>query len=85
MVKKYENKLKRIQNNLSRKKGSNNFKKLKQRLGKVHEKIKDIKIDYLHKISYKIVNENQVVVTENLQVKNMMKSHRLAFSILDVS
>jgi len=85
-IKKYEKKLKRIQRNLSRKeKGSNNFKKLKQRLAKVHEKIKDIRIDYLHKVSYKIVNENQVIVSENLQVKNMMKNHTLASSISDVS
>ena len=85
-IKKYEKKLKRIQTNLSRKeKGSNNFKKLKQRLAKVHEKIKDIRIDYLHKVSYKIVNENQVIVSENLQVKKMMKNHTLASSISDVS
>ena len=85
-IKKYEKKLKRIQRNLSRKeKGSNNFKKLKQRLAKVHEKIKDIRIDYLHKVSYKIVNENQVIVSETLQVKNMMKNHALASSISDVS
>lgn len=52
-----------MQRNLSRKeKGSNNFKKLKQRLAKVHEKIKNIRNDYLHKVSYKIVNENQVIV-----------------------
>ena len=85
-IKKYEKKLKRIQRNLSRKeKSSNNFKKLKLRLAKVHEKIKDIRCDYLHKVSYKIVNENQVIVTENLQVKNMMQNHILASSISDVS
>ena len=85
-TKKYEKKLKRLQRNLSRKeKGSNNFKKIKQRLAKVHEKIKDIRVDYLHKVSYKIVSENQVIVSENLQVKNMMKNHVLAPSISDVS
>ena len=39
----------------------------------------------MHKVSYKIVNENQVIITENLQIKNMMKNHRLASSISDVS
>ena len=56
-IKKYEKKLKRIQRNLSRKeKGSNNFKKLKQRLAKVHEKIKDIRCDYLHKVKNMMKN-----------------------------
>lgn len=86
IIKKYDKKLKRLQRNLCRKeKGSNNFQKVKQKLAKVHEKMKNIRNDYLHKVSYKIVNENQVIITENLQIKNMMKNHKLASSISDVS
>ena len=41
--------------------------------------------DYLHKISHEIISENQVIVSENLQIKNMVKNHHLAKSISDVS
>ena len=41
--------------------------------------------DYLHRISLKIVSDNQVIVTENLQVQNMMKNHHLAKSVSDAS
>ena len=40
---------------------------------------------YLHKISHEIISENQVIVSENLQIKNMVKKHHLAKSISDVS
>ena len=41
--------------------------------------------DYLHKMSHEIISENQVIVSEDLQIKNMVKNHRLAKSISDVS
>ena len=41
--------------------------------------------DYLHKMSHEIISENQVIVSEDLQIKNMVKNHRLAKSIGDVS
>ena len=41
--------------------------------------------DYLHKISHEIISENQVIVSENLQIKNMVRNHHLAKSISDVS
>ena len=41
--------------------------------------------DYLHKISHEIISENQVIVSEDLQIKNMVKNHHLAKSISDVS
>ena len=86
IIKKYEKKIKRLQRSLCRKENkSNNSKKLKQKLAKVHEKIRNIRCDYLHKVSHKIINENQVIITENLRVKNMMKNHNLASSISDVS
>ena len=41
--------------------------------------------DYLHKVSHEIISENQVIVSENLQIKNMVKNHHLAKAISDVS
>ena len=85
-LKKYEKKLARLNRSLSRKKkGSNNFNKIKHKLSKCHEKISNIRCDYLHKVSHKIISENQVIITEDLQVKNMIKNHKLASSIADVS
>lgn len=86
ILKKYEKKIARLNRSLSRKqKGSNNFIKIKYKLAKYHEKISNIRCDYLHKVSHKIISENQVIITEDLQVKNMMKNHKLASSITDVS
>lgn len=49
------------------------------------EKITNTRKDYLHKVSHEIISENQVIVSENLQIKNMVKNHHLAKSISDVS
>ena len=85
-IKKHEKKLARKQRQLShKKKGSKNYKKKKKEIAKCHEKIKNIRKDYLHKISNKIISENQVIVTENLQIKNMEKNHKLAKAITDAS
>ena len=51
----------------------------------IHEKIYNTRRDYLHKISHEIVNENQVIITEDLQIKNMVKNHNLSSSIIDAS
>jgi len=86
-LKKHERNLKRKQRKLSRKKDKTTVKrrKAKKALAKVHSKISRVREDYLHKLSRKIVNENQVVVVENLAVKNMVKNHTLAKAISDVS
>ena len=85
-IKKYEKKLARKQRQLSRKKKeSKNFQKKKKEIAICHEKIRNIRKDYLHKISNKIISENQVIVTENLQIKNMEKNHKLAKAITDAS
>lgn len=60
-------------------------RKKKKELALCHEKIRNTRKDYLHKISHEIVSENQVIVSENLQIKNMVKNHHLAKSISDVS
>lgn len=85
-LKKSEKRLTKLQRDLSRKKkGSNNRNKARLKVAKMHEKISNQRKDYLHKISNYITNENQVIVIEDLKVSNMMKNHKLAKSIADVS
>lgn len=83
---KHEKNLKRKQRKLSRKKDktTNKRRKAKTALARVHSRISRCREDFLHKLSRKIVNENQVIVVENLAVKNMVKNHCLAKSISDV-
>jgi len=84
-VAKHEGNLKRKQQNLSRKqKGSQNRIKAKQKLAKVHSKITRCREDFLHELSSKIVNENQVIAVENINVKGMVGNHNLAKAISDV-
>jgi putative transposase len=80
-----EKNLKRKQRKLSRKKdkATNKRRKAKIAVARVYSKISRIREDFLHKLSRKIVNENQVIVVENLAVKNMVKNHNLAKSISD--
>jgi putative transposase len=85
-LKKHEGNLKRKQRKLSRKKDktTNKRRKAKKALARVHSKITRVREDFLHKLSRKIVNENQVIVLEDLAVKNMVKNHNLAKAISDV-
>ena len=66
-------------------KGSQNYKKQKLKVALVHEKIKNQRKDFQHKWSRRIVNENQIIVSEDLNVKCMLKNHKLAKSIQDAS
>ena len=85
-IRKYERKLARLQRQLAHKeKRSKNYYKVKKQIALCHEKITNTRKDYLHKVSYEIISENQVIVSENLQIKNMVKNHHLAKSISDVS
>ncbi|MFY7886880.1 MAG: RNA-guided endonuclease InsQ/TnpB family protein [Dolichospermum sp.] len=82
-TRKYAKRLKRRQQALSRKtKGSNNRKKQVKRVAKVHEKIANTRQDFLHKLSRKLVDENQVIVVEDLCVKGLART-KLAKSVLD--
>ncbi len=79
--------LKKEQKKLSRKKkGSNNRNKQKIKVAKIYEKITNQRKDFLHKVSRQLIDENQIntYCIENLNVKGMMKNHRLAQSISDV-
>ena len=85
-LKKYERNLTKLQRQLAHKiKGSRNYQKKRKQIALCHEKITNTRKDYLHKISSEIISENQVIVSENLQIKNMIKNHKLAKSISDVS
>lgn len=85
ILSKHENNLKLKQQQLSRKKkGSNNRIKSKKRVARVHQKITNCREDFLHKLSRRIVNENQIIVVENLNVKGMMQNHCLAKAIHQV-
>ena len=86
IIKKYEKKLVKLQRQLAHKeKRSHNYYKAKKKIALCHEKITNTRKDCLHKISHKIISENQVIVSENLQIKNMVKNHHLAKSISDAS
>lgn len=83
-LRKAERKLKRLQRCLSKKVGgSSNFRKLKQRIAKLNEHIANQRKDFLHKLSRKLVDENQAIGLESLSVKGMMHNHHLAKSISD--
>ena len=83
---KTEYRIKKTQRQLSKcKKFSKNYKKVNLKLAKLHEKIRNQRKDFQHKWSRKIVNENQVIVSEDLNVKGMLKNHKLAKSISDAS
>ena len=72
-MKKHQRNLKRKQQNLARKQlGSNNRFKARKLAAKVYEKISNCRLDFLHKLSRRIVDENQVIATENLAVKKQL-------------
>lgn len=80
------NKLKFEQRQLSKKvKGSSSRNKRKQKLAIVHEKITNVRKDYLHKVSTEIVKNHDIISVEDLAVKNIMKNHKLAQAMSDVS
>ena len=81
-----QKKLAKMQRKLSKKIfGSNNYLKYKVKLARFYEKIKNKKLDFLHKLSFRLVKDYDIICVETLRVKNMIKNHRLAKSFLDVS
>ena len=84
--KKHEKNLARKQQKLARKqKGSNTRAKTKKLVAKIHARISNARQDYLHKLSRKLTNESKVVVVENLNVKGLVRNHKLAKAISDCS
>jgi putative transposase len=66
-------------------KGSANRDKARIKVARVHARITDRRRDFLHKLSTRLVHENQVVVIEDLNVRNMVKNHSLARAISDAA
>jgi len=85
-IEKYEEKLAKEQKRLSKKqKGSKNREKQRKKVRQIHKKIKNTRLDFLHKTTSNIITKYDGVVLEDLNVKGMMKNHRFAKSIADVS
>ena len=81
---KNEAKLAKLQRRLSKKqKGSNRRAKAKLKVARLHAKIADSRRDFLHKLSTRLINENQVIAVESLSVSNMQKNRCLSKSIGD--
>ena len=83
---KQENKLKILNRKFAKtQNGSNNHQKIRVKIAKLNDKIRNQRLWYIHHIVNQLLNENQVIVMEDLNVSGMMKNHKLAKSIQDVS
>ena len=86
LTNKYAKKLAKAQRKLAKKvKGSANFSKQQRVVAKIHEKIANCRHDVTHKMTRKLINENQVISIESLKVKNMVKNRKLAKQLHDVN
>ena len=82
----YEKELAKSQKHLSRKKkGSNSFERQRRKTARIHEKITNSRMDNLHKLSHKLVNDYDIIALEDLNVKGMVKNHKLSKHISDAS
>ncbi|WYE42374.1 transposase [Fusobacterium animalis] len=82
LSKEYEKKLKREQRKLS---DSKNYQKQKKKVAKIHNKIRNKRKDFINKLSTKIINNHDIICIEDLNIKGMLKNHKIAKSISDVS
>ncbi|MGY0695050.1 IS200/IS605 family element RNA-guided endonuclease TnpB, partial [Virgibacillus sp. FSP13] len=81
-----EEKLARAQQILSRrKKGSSNWNKQRIKVARIHEKITNARMDYLHKISTDVIKNHDCIGIEDLQVNSMLRNHQLAKAISEAS
>ena len=96
LTKEYEKKLKREQRKLSKRcklakdsakklSDSKNYQKQKKKVAKIHNKIRNKRKDFVNKLSTKIINNHDIICIEDLNIKGMLKNHKLAKSISDVS
>ena len=86
ILRRLSKKLAREQRRLARKMPkSANKDKIRIRVARVHERIANTRKDFLHKASTALVRQNQTIAIERLRIRNMMKNHRLAKAISDVS
>jgi putative transposase len=85
-TKTYAKKLKEHQQHLSRKtKGSNRYNQQKLKVAKIHKKITNSRLDNLHKVSTELMKKYDTIVLEDLNIKGMIKNHKLSKHIADVS
>lgn len=85
-TRKYKRKLAIAQKHLARKKkGSNEYEKQRLKVAKLYEKVSNCRQDYLHKCSYSLIKNYDVICIEDLNVKGMMRNRKLAKSIADAS
>ena len=81
-----QKKLAKMQRKLSKKiYGSNKYQKYKIKVARFHDKIKNQRLDFLHKLTLRIAKDYDIICVETLRVKNMIKNHKLAKSFQDVS
>lgn len=82
---KYEDRIAYLQRKVSKKKsGSNNRRKAQLRVNKIYEKIANSRKDFVEKLSTKLINENDVIVTETLSLKGMSQALNLGKSVMDL-
>ena len=85
-TKHYERTLALNQKHLSRKtKGSNRYEKQRLKVAKIYEKITNSRMDLIHKTTNNLINEFDIIYLEDLNVKGMIKNHKLAKAISDVA
>lgn len=85
-LEKAEKRLKVLQRRLAKKqKGSKRREKARLAVAKAHEKVRNCRTDYIHKVTSKIIRENQTVIIEDLNIEGMMKNGKLAKHIASVS
>ena len=86
ILKHFEKKFRKLAKSLSRKvKGSANYQKARIKLARFHEKIVNIRKDFIHKLSTNLIKAYDIICIENLNIKGLMKNHTLAKSFQDVS
>lgn len=83
---KFAKRLARAQRKLSHKKrGSAQYEKQRIRVARIYEKIKNVRDDFQHKLTYHLAEDNAFIAIEKLNIKGMLKNHKLAKAISDVS
>lgn len=85
-INRFQKRMRQAQKALSRKvKGSSNRRKAKVRVARIHARIADIRQNHLHQLSTRLIRENQTIVVEDLNIRGMVRNHRLARAISDAS
>lgn len=85
-IKQYEKALTASQKHLSRKKnGSNSYENQRRKVAKIHEKISNCRLDMQHKVSIDLIRNYDIICLEDLNIKGMLKNHRLSKAISDAS